>query len=107
PRRNKTVGPARGATIPRLILARADALPFANGSVGVAIVERTPLTAAGLREIARIIAPGGTIILRHVPLAHSDRHALAKRLLPGHVRSRIRSLYGQSILETTIVPVGE
>jgi hypothetical protein len=101
-RRYKTLGPGRGEPIPRLLVARADALPLARGSVGRIVVERTPLTAAALAEIARVIAPRGTIELRHVPLVESDRHARARECLGGHAVQRTLLLAGQWVQETRI-----
>ena len=102
PRRYKTLGPGRGEPIPRLIVARADAIPLASGSVARIVVERTPLTRAALAEIARVIAPRGTIVLRHVPLERGDRHALARKLLGGHAARRTLCLAGQCVQETRI-----
>ncbi len=72
--RHKTLGAERGVTIPNLIVARADRLPLADRSVQRLIVERTPLSREALAEIARVVAPQGTIELAHVPLPNADRH---------------------------------
>jgi hypothetical protein len=97
----RTLGPQRGQPIPRRIAARADCLPLPSRSVRHVIVERTPLTAAALAEIARVIAPGGTVTLRHVPLVHRDRHALARqRLAAARVQQRWCQIGGQIVLET-------
>jgi hypothetical protein len=101
-RRYKTLGSGRGEPIPRLLCARADALPLACGSVGRIVVERTPLTAAALAEIARVIAPRGTIVLRHAPLLDRDRHARAREYLGGHAVQRRLLLAGQWVQETRI-----
>src|SRR5688500_1469436 len=79
PSRVKTLGRHRGAPIPRLILGRADAIPLADGSVDRVYVERTPLRDAALREIARIIRPGGVVTLRHVVIPGRDRHGRARQ----------------------------
>ena len=100
--RHKTLGPRRGEPIPRLIVGRADALPLADRSVARVIVERTPLSQAAVAEIARVLAPGGVVILRHVPFAESDRHALARRTLGGTARQRRRRLGEQWVQETRI-----
>lgn len=98
----KTLGPEKGEPIPRLLCARADALPLASGSVAQIIVERTPLSPAALAEIARVIAPGGTIVLRHVPLPHGDRHARAREHLGGNAVTGTLRLAGQWVQETRI-----
>jgi ubiquinone/menaquinone biosynthesis C-methylase UbiE len=100
--RHKTLGRQRGEPIPHLVVARADAIPLADRSVDRVIVERTPLNRSALAEIARVIAPGGVIVLAHVPLPDADRHAEARRILRGcAIRSR-RQLAGQWVQETRI-----
>ena len=74
----KTLGPGRGEPIPRHIPGRAESLPLENGSVDLIIVEKTPLRRGALEEIARVIAPEGRVIMRHVPLPGIDCHQLAK-----------------------------
>ncbi|MBI2824772.1 MAG: methyltransferase domain-containing protein [Planctomycetia bacterium] len=101
-RRHKTLDPGRGELIPRLIVGRAEAIPLADQSVGRVIVERTPLRAAALAEIARVLAPGGRVVLVHVPLPSVDRHANARRLLGGRATLRRRRLAGQWVQETCI-----
>jgi ubiquinone/menaquinone biosynthesis C-methylase UbiE len=101
--RHKTLGPERGMPIPRLIVGRADAIPLADGSVGQVIVERTPLSRAALTEIARVVAPGGVVVLTHVPLPNADRHRLARSVLGGHAQRRHVRLAGQWVLETKIM----
>ena len=102
PSRTITLGPLRGQVIPRLICARADALPFAVGSVDQLLVERTPLSEKTLREIARVMAPGGEVILRHVPFPDADRHALARRILSGTSTQSVTQIDNQTVLETRI-----
>ncbi len=77
PSRVKTVGADRGAPIPRLILGRAEAIPLPADSVDLVIVERTPLRVRALREIQRIISPGGNIVLRHALPPNVDPHGVA------------------------------
>src|SRR5690606_8692491 len=74
----KTLGPGRGEPIPRHILGRSESLPLEDASVDLIIVEKTPLRRGALEEIARVISPGGRVILRHVPLPGMDCHELAK-----------------------------
>jgi hypothetical protein len=100
--RHKTLGSRRGEPIPRLIIARSDRIPLADGSVARVIVERTPLTQAALAEIRRVLAPGGIVILRHVPLPWHDRHATARRMLPGRAWRRRQVIAGQQVQETRI-----
>jgi ubiquinone/menaquinone biosynthesis C-methylase UbiE len=100
--RYKTLGPKRGELIPRLIVGRADAIPLADDSVARVVVERTPLNPAALAEIARVVSPGGVIVLAHVPLDHGDRHARAIDALAGIVQRRSARLFGQSVQVTRI-----
>ena len=79
----KTLGPDKGKPIPHLILGRAQDIPLPDQSVDRIVSEQTPLTRRALVEIARVIAPGGEIVLRHVPLPMIDTHADARRILPG------------------------
>jgi SAM-dependent methyltransferase len=62
-----------------LVLADARALPFADGSLdaifAAGLVNHLPDTDVGLRELARVTAPGGLLVLFHP----SGRAALAAR----------------------------
>jgi len=78
PSSTKTIGPQRGNPIPRHLAGRADAIPLPDASVDEIVVERTPLTAAALREIARVIIPGGHLTLRHAMPPGIDPHAAAR-----------------------------
>jgi len=98
PRPLRTCGPQRGEPIPRHIYGRADAIPLPDGSVDCIIVENTPLRAAALREIRRVIARHGTIVLRHVQLPFSDRHAAAMGVLPGRLTRRVVRL-GERVVQ--------
>ena len=98
--RTKTVGPQRGQPIPRLIVARADALPFADGVASVVVLERTPLRRSVIEELIRVVQPTGTIILRHVPFSDSDRHAPAAELIPGR-KHQSRVLIGRQVVQET------
>jgi hypothetical protein len=89
PSRVRTMGKHRGSSIPRLILGRADGIPFADRSVEKIIVERTPLRGAALAEMARVIVPHGTIILRHAITPCGNPHALAESVLPGRKSRRL------------------
>ncbi len=100
PSRVKTIGPERGRPIPQHILGRADDIPLPDGSVDRLIAERTPLLAAALKEIIRVIAPNGMIILRHVRPPCGDPHALARSMLPGQVSQRTIRLAGRVVQET-------
>jgi len=100
PSPHKTLGPERGAPIPRLILGRADAIPLPAASVDRIIVERTPLTAAALREVSRVIRPGGTVVLRHARVPGHDPHATAKRVFQAPWRHRRTNLAGAWVEET-------
>jgi len=99
--RVKTLGPERGAAIPRLILGRADAIPLPDGSVDRVIAERTPLRREALCEIRRIIAADGTVVLRHARPPNLDPHRLAYDILPGRVEQRT-ILRGSRRLQETL-----
>jgi len=99
----KTAGPGRGEPIPRLIVARHDRLPFATGSVGIIFMERTPLTHAALREIARVIAPGGLVLLRHSALPHKDPHAHVGRFFKGRISRTLQGSGSRMFHRTRIV----
>jgi len=96
----KTLGPSKGAPIERHIAGRAEAIPLPDRSVRWILVERTPLRQAALKEIARVIMPGGAIVLRHVAAPNLDRHYSAKAILPGCVKQRNVRLNGQTLQET-------
>ncbi|MEX0713416.1 MAG: methyltransferase domain-containing protein [Pirellulales bacterium] len=99
----KTVGPGKGQAIGRLILGRAEAIPVADESVDLVIVERTPLTREALREIARVVSRGGRIVLRHVPLPRRDRHALAASVLGRPPERCLAYIAEQLVQETTFL----
>ena len=92
PSRVKTVGPQTGQPIPRLIVGRADAIPLADDSVSVIIVERTPLRLAALREIWRVAAAGALIVLRHARPPWSDPHQLAANVFDAPCRRVLHPL---------------
>ena len=106
PSRTITLGKNAGKSIPRLIVARADALPFPTDGVSDIIVERTPLSRAALWEISRVIAPGGRVVIRHVPFPDRDRHRAAIEILAGNVNRTTTTIHGQRTIETTIVVQG-
>ncbi|QDU39355.1 hypothetical protein Mal4_36970 [Maioricimonas rarisocia] len=101
--RVKTVGPEAGSPIERLIQARGDALPFGDGSVREVIVERTPFSRAVAFEVARVLAPGGRVRLRHVQIPGRDRHAAAKELIEGATSESTRQIGAQIYQETIVV----
>lgn len=100
PSATKTLGPGKGSRIPRHVRGRADAIPLADHSVDRIIVERTPLNKAALTEIARVIAPGGSVIMRHAVPFDIDPHAMAKAILPGPVTQRTVQINGQTLQES-------
>jgi len=104
PNRYKTIGPNRGQPIPRLIVGRADAIPLRDACVTVVLVERTPLSRAAAGEIRRVVAPGGLVILRHVPYPDRDRHAMAVREIQGTVRRAQRRI-GRTIVQETLIRI--
>lgn len=100
PSRVKTLGQHKGKPIPRLILGRAQKIPLPNGCVDHVIVERGPVCKAAVLEIARVISPSGTVILRHAKPPKVDPHAVAKVVLPGYVTQRQIKINGRCLLET-------
>jgi len=102
PSKFRTIGSLGGQPIPRLIQARAFRLPFADDSVDLAIVERTPLSRAALEELDRVLSATGRLVLRHVPLPRGDRHALAQELIRGTIERRTTTIGRQQVIETVI-----
>ena len=102
PSATKTLGPDRGRPIRRHILGRAEAIPYPDQSVDRIIVERTPLRKAALTEIVRVIALGGSVMLRHAVPFDIDPHALAKEILPGRVTQRLVQMSGQTLQQIHI-----
>jgi hypothetical protein len=100
PSRFQTIGRNKGQPIPRWLGGRADCIPLPHAVIDWLIVERTPLSKAALRELARVVAPRGRITLRHVPLPWKDRHALAKVMLPGRVCQRLMLIGNTEVQET-------
>ena len=101
PRARRTLG-GRGEPIPRLIQARGEAIPLADDSVDVLIVERTPLVSATLREMVRVAKPTATAILRHAVTPAGDPHRFALRLLEGTTRRRMTMIGQQQVRETIV-----
>jgi len=99
----KTLGSQRGGPIPRLILGRAEALPIQSRVAEMVILERTPLRQESVLECLRVVRHGGILVLRHVPLPDSDRHAVAKQLIPGNWSERQYRIGGCLIQETRFV----
>jgi ubiquinone/menaquinone biosynthesis C-methylase UbiE len=60
-----------------LVLADADNLPFADGSfdvvVSVTLLQNMPNPNRTVREIARVIRPGGTAIITSLKRKHSEK----------------------------------
>jgi hypothetical protein len=102
PRSLRTFGPDRGQVIPRLILARGEAIPLVDGCVDVLIVERTPLRLATLREMLRVARPSAQAILRHVVTPAGDPHRIALQALPGTNTRRFTTIGIHRVQETVI-----
>lgn len=96
----RTLGRYKGQPIPRWLYGTAESIPLADGAVDWLIVERTPLSLAALKELARVVSPTGRITLRHVPLPWKDRHGLAKSVLPGRFVERMSCIGGLTVQET-------
>ncbi len=102
PRTTKTFGPQAGQPIPRLIVARGEALPLRDASVDVLIAERTPLRMATLREIERVAKPSATIILRHVEGPLGDPHRVALAMLKGRTHRGTSTIGSHTVCESII-----
>jgi len=77
-------------------LARSEALPFADGSFDLVlaynVIEHLPDPPRALREIARVLAPGGVFAFK-TPAAHTPLFLLA-RLLPTRWHKRLKGGIG-------------
>jgi hypothetical protein len=102
PRTAATVAGAAGRPIPRLICGRGEAIPLADRSVDVLIVERAPIRPSVLREIARVAKPSAIAILRHAVGPLGDPHARALAILGRPGRTREIVLDGLRIRETIV-----
>lgn len=98
-----TRGTRRGQPIARLIVARGEALPLATASVQLVIVERTPLRVATLREMGRVLAPGGRIVLRCNPGRSDSIRRRAEQNFLASMRERTKLVEGQLLHEFTFV----
>lgn len=86
----------RGAANVRFLAADVEALPFNDASFGVVTCRTAahhfPAILAAVKEIARVLAPGGSLLVQDI-LGHDDREMAAfileveKRRDPSHVRS--------------------
>jgi SAM-dependent methyltransferase len=78
------------------VLARSEALPFAAGSFDLVlaynVIEHLPDPAHALREIARVLVPGGVLALK-TPAANAPLFLLA-RLLPTRMHKRLKGGVG-------------
>jgi ubiquinone/menaquinone biosynthesis C-methylase UbiE len=106
PSKVRTFGPQRGERVPRLIVARGDAIPLADQSVDVIIVERTPLRLATLREMLRVARPSAQVILRHVVTPAGDPHRVALRSFSGRI-SRQFATIGIHRVQETVIQLGQ
>ena len=96
----RTLGSNRGQPIPRRIAGRAEAIPLPDNCVETIILERSPLRKSALYELARVVTPQGTIVLRHAALPSFDPHLSARAILPGRVTQRRIRIGGQILQET-------
>ena len=105
PSRLKTLGCERGKPIPRWVYGRVQNIPFDDNSVQNLIVERAPLMRHGVREILRVIRPGGTVVLRHANIM--DPHEYAHSLISANVSERLVLLGKQQVRETVFNKVSK
>lgn len=106
PRGLKSFGPEQGTRIPRWIAGRGEQIPLPDNCVDVLIVERTPLRPATLAEMARVVKPSGTAILRHAVGPLGNPHRLATRVLRGRTSARMTSI-GKIVVQETVVTLSE
>jgi len=102
----KTLGPNKGDQIPNRIEGRAETIPLPNDSVEVIIMERTPLRDTAVEELVRVLAPGGTIILRHHFDGICNPHDRAMKRIVGVCRIEQIILNGQPLQQLTIERLG-
>jgi len=102
PSRTITLGSRRGSLIPRHVPGRAEDIPFSDESADVIIAERTPLLPAGLRELRRVIKPGGLILLRHAITPCGDPHRIAIQVFVG-AQERRQYLKHLALQETSFI----
>ncbi len=102
PSRKRTFGVHRGEPIPRLIQGRGEAIPLADRSVDVLLVERTPLRPATLREILRVAKPSARLVLRHVVGPFGDPHRLVLQMLTGEAQRNWATIGRHRVRETRI-----
>lgn len=86
----------KGAVNVRFLASDVEALPFRDASFGVVTcriaAHHFPAILPALREVARVLRPGGSLLLQDI-LGHDDRELAAfileveKRRDPSHVRS--------------------
>jgi len=87
---------SKGAANVRFLASDVEALPFRDASFGVVTCRTAahhfPAILPALREVARVLSPGGSFLLQDI-LGHDDREMAAfileveKRRDPSHVRS--------------------
>jgi outer membrane protein OmpA-like peptidoglycan-associated protein len=104
--RSSTTG-VSGTRVPNLIYRKfsgkdINKLPFANQTVDLVTAENGPLDLPGLpEEIARIIAPGGMIVLYN-PDNYEDAHVKVANAVGGTVTKK----YADGAVQTTIIAPG-
>ncbi len=106
PSRTRTLGPAKGSLIPRHIQGRPEAIPLPDGSVHQIIMERAPLRRASAFEMARVIVPGGNIILRHHASSCRNPHEIAQQLIDADFMVQRIKIGRQELQQTQFCNVG-
>jgi hypothetical protein len=76
-----------GRPIPRLIVGRCERMPIASSVAAVIRVESSPLEPGAAEEIARVLRPGGKVILIHPDTYAAERHPEVAEAVGGSVRS--------------------
>jgi len=107
PRALKTLGPNKGSPIPNRIEGRAEAIPLPNDSAAVIVMERTPLRDVAIDELFRVIAPGGTIVLRHHADGICNPHDRVMKRIDGVYLVEQIILDGQLLQQLTVKHLGD
>ncbi|MBI2526745.1 MAG: methyltransferase domain-containing protein [Candidatus Rokubacteria bacterium] len=106
----------QGMTTIRFLGADVEALPFRDAAFGAATcriaAHHFPDVPAALRQVARVLQPGGTFLLQDI-LGHEDPELAAfileveKRRDPSHVRSLSQAEWAEYLSAAGLAPLDE
>jgi SAM-dependent methyltransferase len=78
PRTTTTTTGIPGQPIPNLVLGVGERMPFPDHSANLITIENAPIRPRAASELARVIKPGGTILLWHpTPYAQVTHSSVA------------------------------